>query len=61
MWESDFKNTMLKSSSCDYSHTYIIVKRRIAVTVAGDNAGARKADERYTRVTFKNFAPFINC
>ena len=52
---------MLKSTLCDYNHTYIIVKRSIAVTVAGDNAGARKADERYTRVTFKNFAPFINC
>ena len=52
---------MLKSTLCDYNHTYIIVKRSIAVTVAGDNAGARKADERYTRVTFENFAPFINC
>ena len=30
-------------------------------TGAGDNAAARKADERDKGVAFKNCAPFTNC
>ena len=41
-----FKTTMLKSSLCDYSDTYILVKGRITIAGVGDNAGARQADER---------------
>ena len=48
---------MLKSSSCDYSNAYILVKGTIAITEAGADAAARQADER---VIFKNCAPFIN-
>ena len=40
------KTTMLKSSLCDYSDTYIHFKGTIAITEAGDNDGARRADER---------------
>ena len=36
-----FKNTMLKSSLYDYSDAYILVKRKITVTGAGDDAAAR--------------------
>ena len=36
-----FKTTMLKSSLCDYSDTYILVKRNIIITGAGDNAAAK--------------------
>ena len=41
-----FKTTMLKSSLSDYSDTYVLVKSNITITGAGDNAAARRADER---------------
>ena len=56
-----FKTTMLKSSLCDYSDAYILVKGTITVTGAGADAAARQADERDKGVTFKNCAPFTNC
>ena len=57
-----FKTTMLKSSLCDYSDSYILVKGKITITGAGDDAAARQADERDKGVAFKNvFAPFTNC
>ena len=56
-----FKTTMLKSSLCDYNGAYILVKRKITITGAGDDAEARQADERDKDVAFKNCAPFINC
>ena len=56
-----FKTTMLKSSLCDYSDAYIIVKGTITITGAGADAAARQADERDKGVAFKNCAPFINC
>ena len=37
-----FKTTMLKSSLCDYSNAYILVKGKITITGAGDDAAARK-------------------
>ena len=52
---------MLKSSLCDYSDAYILVKGKIAITGAGDNAAARQADERDKGVAFKNCVPFTNC
>ena len=55
-----FKTTMLKFSLCDYSDAYILVKGRITITGAGDNAAARQADEIEKGVAFKNCAPFIN-
>ena len=55
-----FKTTMLKSSSCDYSDAYILVKGNIAITGGGDNAAARQADERDKGVAFKNCALFTN-
>ena len=56
-----FKTTMLKSSLCDYSDAYILVKGRITIAGAGDNAAARQTDERDKSVAFKNCAPFTNC
>ena len=56
-----FKTTMLKSSLCDYSDAYILVKGTITITGAGDDAAARQADERNKGVVFKNCAPFTNC
>ena len=49
---------MLKSSLCDYSDAYILVKGRITITGAGDDAAERQADERNKCVIFKNYAPF---
>ena len=50
-----------KSSLCDYSDAYILVKGKIAIAGAGNDAAARQADERNKGVVFKNCAPFINC
>ena len=56
-----FKAIMLKSSLCDSSDRYILVKGRITITGAGDDAAARQAYEINKGVQFKNCAPFINC
>ena len=52
---------MLRSNLCDYADSYIPVKGTITITGAGDNAAARRADERSKGVTFKNSAPFTKC
>ena len=54
-----FKTTMLKSSLCDYSDAYILVKGTIAV----NNTAAADADANDTnkKVIFKNCAPCTNC
>ena len=49
-----FKTTMLKSSLCDYSDAYTLVKGKITISGAGDDAAARQADERDKGVAFKN-------
>ena len=52
---------MLKSSLCDYSDAYILVKGAIRITGAGDDANARHLNERNKGVIFKNCVSFINC
>ena len=52
---------MSKSSICDYSDAYILVKGRITITGAGNNDNARQADEIVKGVMCKNCAPFTNC
>ena len=56
-----FKTTKLKSSLCDCSDAYILVKGRITITGAGDTVANRQADERNKGVVFKNCVPFTNC
>ena len=56
-----FKTTMLKSSLCDYSDAYILVKGTITINGRGADAAVIQADERDKGVSFKNCAPFINC
>ena len=56
-----FKTTLLKSSLCNYSDAYILIKGTITITGAGADAAARQADERDKEVVFKNCAPFTNC
>ena len=55
-----FKTTMLRSSLCDFTYAYILVKVKITITGAGDDAAARQADERDNGVAFKNCASFTN-
>ena len=47
-----FKTTMLKSSLCDYSDAYILVKEKVTITGARNDAAARQADERNKGVIF---------
>ena len=56
-----FKTTMLKSSLCDYSDAYILVKGTITIAGEGADAATRHADERDKGIAIKNCAPFINC
>ena len=54
-----FKTAMLRSSLCDYSDAYILVKGNIAVNnTAGAAVAANNTDKK---VIFKNCAPFTNC
>ena len=50
---------MLRSSLCDYSDAYILVK----VTITVNNTAAADADGNNTckKVIFKNCAPFTDC
>ena len=53
-----FKTTMLKSSLCDYSDAYILVKGTI--TVNNTSAQGAAANNTNKKVIFKNCAPFTN-
>ena len=54
-----FKTAMLRSSLCDYSDGYILLKGNISV----NNIAAAAADpnNRNKKVIFKNCAPFTKC
>ena len=55
----NFKTSMLRSSLCDYSDAYILVKGNITVNnTAGAGAAANNTNKK---VIFKNCAPFTNC
>ena len=43
---------MLKSSLCDYSDAYILVKGKTTITGAGDDTAVRQAYERDKDVAF---------
>ena len=54
-----FKTSMLRSSLCDYSDAYILVKGNISVNnTAADGAAANNTNKK---VIFKNCASFTNC
>ena len=54
-----FKTTMLKSSLCDYSDAYILVKGTISINnTAAQGAPANNTDKK---VICKNCAPYTNC
>ena len=54
-----FKTTVLKSSLCDYSDAYILVKGTISVNNSA--AAGAAANNTNKKVIFKNFSPFTNC
>ena len=55
----NFKTTMLKSSLCDYSDAYILVKGTISVNnTAAQGTAANNINKD---VIFKNCPPFTNC
>ena len=56
-----FKTTMLKSSLCDYSDAYILVKGTITINGRRADAAARQTGERGKGISFKNCAPSTNC
>ena len=57
-----FKTPMLRSSLCDYSDGYILVKGTITVTASGANNGANNIRDKKNRpVILKNNAPFVSC
>ena len=50
---------MIKSSLCDYSDAYVLIKGTITVNnTAATSANANNANKK---VIFKNCAPFTNC
>ena len=53
-----FKTTMLKSSLCDFSDAYILVKGTITVN---NTAAVAATNNTNKKVIFKNCAPFTNC
>ena len=55
-----FKTTMLKSSLCDCSDAYILVKGTISVNNTAAAAGAA-ANNTNKKVIFKNCVSFTNC
>ena len=53
---------MLRSSLCDYSDAYILVKGNISVNnTAGAGAAAAAANNTNKKVVFRNCSPFTNC
>ena len=54
-----FKTSVPRSSLCDYSDAYILVKGNITVNnTAADGAAANNTNKK---VIFKNCAPFTSC
>ena len=54
-----FKTTILKSSLCDYSNAYILVKGTIPVD--DTSAAGATVNKTNKKIIFKNCAPFTNC
>ena len=54
-----FKKSMLRSSLCNYSNAYILVKGNISVNNTA--AAGAAANNTNKKVIFKNCAPFTDC
>ena len=53
-----FKSSMIRSSLCDYSDAYILIKGTITVENTGT---ATVSNKRNKKVIFKNCSPFTDC
>ena len=53
-----FKTSMLRTSLCDYSDAYILVKGTITVANSAADADATNTNKK---VIFKNYVPFTSC
>ena len=57
-----FKTPMLRSSLCDYSDAYILVKGAITVTAPGANNDTNNIrDKRNRPLILKNNEPLVSC
>ena len=57
-----FKTAVPRSSLCDYSDAYILVKENISVNnTAVNNTCSAAKNSTNKKVIFKNCAPFTNC
>ena len=56
-----FKTSVLRTSLCDYSDTYILVSGNITIIGAGNDDATRRLDEINKGVIFKNCAPLTDC
>ena len=57
-----FKTPTLRSSLCDYSDAYILVKGTITVTALGANNGANNIRDKKNRPSIlKNNSLFVSC
>ena len=54
-----FKTSMLRSSLCDYSDAYMLVKANI--TVNNTVVGAAASNNTNKKVIFKSYTPFTSC
>ena len=57
--QTKFKASMLRSSLCDYSDAYILVKGNITVNNTASATAA--ANNTNKKLIFKNFPPFTSC
>ena len=51
----------MRSNICDYADAYILVKGTITITGAGEDATAKRLDERNKGVIFQICEPFTKC
>ena len=56
-----FKTEILKSSLCDYSDAYILVKGPITIVGKGADSAPRVANRNSNQVIFKYCASFTDC
>ena len=59
--QTKFITSMPKSSLCDYSDAYILIKRAITISGRGADVAVKQEDERNKGAIFKNCAPFSDC
>ena len=59
--QTKFKNSMLRSSLCNFSDAYILVIGTITIIGQRVDDAAKQAGERNKGAIFKNFTPFTKC